>query len=86
MSGFLYELSCLIHCKHFVDVFLLIIVIVTSRNIIFFVLMKKNKTLNMSCDISRYVKILQNEAFNEIRGTVGSISDRVSEKFHFVTT
>ena len=86
MSGFLYELSCLIHCKHFVDVFLLIIVIVTSRNIIFFVLMKKNKTLNMSRDISRYVKSLQNEPFNEIRGTVGSISDRVSEKFHFVTT
>ena len=86
MSGFLYELSCLIHCKHFVDVFLLIIVIVTSRNIIFFVLTKKNKTLNMSRDISRYVKILQNEPFNEIRGTVGSISDRVSEKFHFVTT
>ena len=32
-----------------------------------------------------YVKILHNEPFNEIRGTVGSISDWVSEKFHFVT-
>ena len=35
-------LNELIHCKHFVDVFSIIIVIVTSRNIIFFVLMKKN--------------------------------------------
>ena len=43
MSDFLYELSYLIHCKHFVDVFSLIIVIVTSRNMIFFVLMKKTK-------------------------------------------
>ena len=42
MSDFLYELY-LIHCKHFVDVFSSIIVIVTSRNIIFFVLMKKTK-------------------------------------------
>ena len=33
-----------------------------------------------------YVKILHNEPFNEIRGTLWSISDRVSEKFHFVTT
>ena len=36
MSDFLYELSYLIHCKHFVDVFSPIIVISTSRNIIFF--------------------------------------------------
>ena len=43
MSDFLYELSDLIHCKHFIDAFSLIIVIVTSRNVIFFVLMKKTK-------------------------------------------
>ena len=42
MSDFLGELSYLIHCKHFDDVFSPI-VIVTSRNIIFFVLMKKKK-------------------------------------------
>ena len=41
MSDFLYELSYLIHCKHFIDVFSPIIVIVTLRNISFFVLMKK---------------------------------------------
>ena len=41
MSDFFYELSYLIHCKHFVDVFTPIIVIVSSRNIIFFVLVKK---------------------------------------------
>ena len=41
MSDFLYELSYLIHCKHFVDVFSPIIVIVTSRNTIFLVLMKE---------------------------------------------
>ena len=33
-----------------------------------------------------YVQILHNEPFNEIRGTVGSISDWVSKKFCFVTT
>ena len=38
----LYELSYLIHCKHFIDVFSPILV-VTSRNMIFFVLMKKTK-------------------------------------------
>ena len=43
MSGFLYELSHLRHCKHFVDVFVLIFVIVTLKNIIFFALMKKPK-------------------------------------------
>ena len=92
MSDFLYELSYLIHCKHFVDVFSPIIVTATLRNIILFVLlMKKNKTLNVSRNISRYVQILHNEPFNEIRGTVGSISEKkcflsVSEKFHFVTT
>ena len=59
MSDFLYELLYLIHCKHFVDVFSLIIVIVTSINIIFFVLMKK-KTLNVSRDVSHYVQILHN--------------------------
>ena len=32
------------------------------------------------------VQVLQNEPFNEIRGTVGSISDLVFEKFHFGTT
>ena len=31
------------------------------------------------------VQILHNEPFNEIRDTVGSISDRVSEKIQFVT-
>ena len=51
MSDFLYELLYLIQCKYFVDVFSLIIVTVTSRNIIFFVLMKKNKTLNVSRNI-----------------------------------
>ena len=61
MSDFLYELLYLIHCKHFVDVFSPIIVIVTSRNIIFFVLMKKNKTLNESRDISPYVQMLHNK-------------------------
>ena len=53
-TDFLYELSCLIHCKHFVDVVSPIIVIVTSRNIIFFVSMKKNKTLNVSRNISHF--------------------------------
>ena len=43
MSDFLYEFSYLIHCKHFVDVFLPVIVIVTTRNIIFLVSMKKAK-------------------------------------------
>ena len=79
------ELSNLIHWKHFVDVFSLIIVIVTSRNIIFFVLMKK-KTLNVSHVILHYVQILHNEPFTEIRGTGGSVSDWVSEKFHIETT
>ena len=74
MSDFLYELSYLIHCKNFLDVFSLIIVNVTSRNTIFFVLMKK-KTLDASCNISYYIQILHNELFNEIGGTAGSISD-----------
>ena len=53
MRDFLYELSYLMHCKYFIDVFSPIIVTVTSRNIIFFVLMKKqNKTLNVSRNIS----------------------------------
>ena len=43
ISDFLYELSNLIHYNHFVDVFSPIVVIATSRNIIFFVLMKKTK-------------------------------------------
>ena len=33
-----------------------------------------------------YAQILHNEPFNQIRGILGSISDSVSEKFHFVTT
>ena len=33
-----------------------------------------------------YVQILHNEPFNELWGTVGSISDWVSENFHFVAT
>ena len=74
MSDFLYELSYLIHCKNFLDVFSLIIVNVTSRNTIFFVLMKK-KTLDASCNISYYIQILHNELFTEIGGTAGSISD-----------
>ena len=45
MSDFHYELSYLIVCKHFVDVFLPIIVSVTLRNIIFFVLMEKTKLI-----------------------------------------
>ena len=40
---FLYELSYLIHCKHFIDVCSPITVIVTSRNMFFFVLTKKTK-------------------------------------------
>ena len=60
MSDFFYELSCLINCKHFVDVFSLIIVIVTSTNIILFVLMKE-KTLNVNSDISHYVQTLNND-------------------------
>ena len=40
--------------KHFVGFFQPIIVIVTSRNIIFFVLMKK-KTLSVSCNISHFL-------------------------------
>ena len=75
MSDFLYELSYLIHCKRFVDVFSLIIVIVTSKNIIFFVLIKKSKTLNVSRDILHCVQILHNEPFNEISSTVRSILD-----------
>ena len=47
ISKFLYELSNLIYCKYFIDVFSPIIVFVTSRNIIFFVVMKKKKTLNV---------------------------------------
>ena len=43
MSDFVCELSYLRHCKHFADLFLSIIVIVTSRSIILFVLMKKRK-------------------------------------------
>ena len=67
MSDFLYELSYLIHCKHFVDVFSLIIVIVTLTNITFFVLMKKIKLwmwaaiFHISC-----VQILHNEPLNKI--------------------
>ena len=55
MSDFLYELSYLIHCKHFIDVISPIIVILTSRNMIFFVLMKKNKILNVSPNISHFL-------------------------------
>ena len=84
MSDFLYKLSYLIHCKHFVDIFSLIIVIVTSRNIILFVLIEKKQ--NFKCEPrSHYVQILHNKSFNEVRDTVRSISDWVSEKFHFVT-
>ena len=32
-----------------------------------------------------YVQNLDNEPFNEIRGTVGKMSDWVFEKVHFVT-
>ena len=78
MRDFLYELSYLIHCKHFIDidVFSPIIVTVTSRNIIFFVVMKRNKTLNVSHNISHFLSPnLHIESFNEIRGIVASISD-----------
>ena len=47
---------------------------------------EKNKNLNVSRNISHYAQILHNEPFNEIRGTVGSISDWVSERIHFETT
>ena len=71
---FLHELLYLIHCKHF-DVFSPIIVIVTSRNIIFFVLMKKKQ--NLRCDPGYFTFLMSksNEPFNEVRSTVGSISD-----------
>ena len=87
MSDFLYELSYLMHCRHFVDISSPITVTFASRNIIFFVLMKKTK-LQMWAAIFHisYVQILNNEPFSDIRGTVGSISDWVSGKFHFVTT
>ena len=87
MSDFLYEFSYLIHCKHFINVFPSI-VIATLKNMNFFSFIKKKKQLKMSAAIFHffYVQLLQNEPFNEIRGTVGSISDWVSEKFHFVTT
>ena len=52
VSDLFYELSYLIHCNHFVDVFPLIIVIVTSRNTIFFVLMKKKK--NFKCEMQYF--------------------------------
>ena len=55
MGDFLYELSYLIHCKNFIDVFLTISVIATLRNTIFFVLMKNNKTLNVSRNISHFL-------------------------------
>ena len=58
MSDFLYEFSCLIHCKHFINVFSPI-VIITLKNMNFFCFIEKKN--NLKCD--------------EIRGTVGSISD-----------
>ena len=60
MSGFLYELSYLMHCKHFVDVFSPIIVIATSRNIIFFVLMKNQ---NFKCE-PQYFTFLMSKSFS----------------------
>ena len=39
----------------FIDAFSPIIVIVTSRNMIFFILMKKKKTLNVSHNISYFL-------------------------------
>ena len=59
MSDFLYELSYLIHCKDFVDVFSPIIVTVTSRNIIFFILMKKK---NFKCEL-QYFPFLMSKSF-----------------------
>ena len=76
-SDFLYELSYLINCEHFVNAFPSIIVIVTSKTIIFFVLMKK--TQNFQC-------VLHNKLFNEFGGTVGGHFWLASEKFYFVTT
>ena len=58
MSDFLYELPYLIHCKHFVDVFSPIIVTVTSRNIIFFVLVKKN----FKCEL-QYLTFIMSKSF-----------------------
>ena len=55
MSNFLYELSYLIHCKRFVDVFSPVIVIVTSRNILFFLMKKKSETLNVRHNISHFL-------------------------------
>ena len=74
ISDFLYELSYLIHCKHFVDVFSPIVVIVTSRNIIFFVLMKKAK-----CGL-QYFTFLMSKSFTmnhsiKLWGIVGNNSD-----------
>ena len=60
MSDFLYELSYLIHCKHFVDVFSSIIVIFTSRNISFFVLMKKKQNVKYE---PQYFTFLMSKSF-----------------------
>ena len=55
ISDFLYELSDLIHCRHFVDVFSPI----TSRNIIFFVILKKK---NFKREL-QYFTFLMSESF-----------------------
>ena len=60
MSDFFYELLYLIHYNHFVDVFSPIIVFVTSRNVIFFVLMKKKK--NFKCE-PQYFTFLMSKSF-----------------------
>ena len=76
----------LMDCKHFVDVFLPIIVIGYLKEDHFLCFNEKNKTSNVSHNISHFLcPILHKEPFNEIRGTVGNISDWVYEKFHFVT-
>ena len=73
-------------CKHFADVFLPIIVIGYLKEDHFLCFNEKNKTSNVSHNISHFLcPILHKEPFNEIRGTVGNISDWVYEKFHFVT-
>ena len=60
MCDFLYELSYLIHCKRFVDVFSPIIVTVTLRNIIVFVLMEKKQ--NFKCQ-PQYFTFLMSKSF-----------------------
>ena len=66
----------LMDLKHFADVFLPIIVTGYLKEDHFLCFNEKNKTLNLSHNISHFLcPILHKEPFNEIRGTVGNISE-----------